>query len=233
MTDTTREEPAPEAALALDEVAFSFEDRTIFDGASLSVMPGEACVLLGDNGAGKSTLIRLVLGELTPRAGSVKVLGTEGTARRDWTCVGYVPQATSSAFTSFPATVREVIGASVTGKRAHAKRRAAELMESLGICDLAGHLLSELSGGQLQRVLLARALANHPQVLLLDEPTSGLDSEAAAEFSRLVAQLAADGCAVLLVTHDTARLPGLMGARVARIEGTKIFEEQWKEHVHA
>lgn len=208
-----------ERALCLSHVRFSYGDELVLRDASLEVGAGELVALVGENGAGKSTVIQLLLGELEPAAGEVRVLGRPARElpARDWCRVGYVPQAQANALAHFPATVEEVVRASVVGPRRSARERTDELLDTLGLVPLARHLVDELSGGQLQRVALARALANRPRALLLDEPTSGLDAEAAGALARRVSALARDGStAVLLVTHDLARLGAL--AETARME---------------
>lgn len=219
--------------LELREASFSYGEHPVLKAATLEVGAGELVVLTGENGAGKSTVIHLLLGEEVPESGSVRVLGEESSRRRDWTRVGYVPQAAASDFKSFPATVGEVLRASVARPQAGlfplrrmrrgGTRAGLAVMDELGIRDLGSHMLRELSGGQLQRVLLARALVNDPQVLLLDEPTSGLDAENAALFSELMGRvIEARGMGVLLVTHDLPRLTLPAGHRVARLEDGSI-----------
>ena len=202
----------------LAHVAFSYPGRLVLTDASVQVAFGELVALTGENGTGKSTVVRLVLGEETPRKGVVRVLGEDVSKRRDWTRVGYVPQAAASDFKSFPATVSEMLEGSCLTRRG-ARARTGVIMAELGIATLASHMLRELSGGQLQRVLLARALVNEPQVLVLDEPTSGLDAENARGFSAAMARAVdARGMGVLLVTHDLARLTLPARHRVLRLE---------------
>ena len=213
------------AVVELSDVHFSYRDIPVLRGASLAVCSGELVALTGDNGAGKSTVVKLVLGELSPTAGEVHVLGVIPGRGFNWTRVGYVPQAAASDFLNFPATVFEVIRASYAGVRRGSRAQASAVMSELGVGDLANHLLRELSGGQLQRVLLARALVNEPQVLMLDEPTSGLDAENAANFSGLMARVVEHhGMGVLLVTHDLPRLTLPAHHRVLHLEDGLITE---------
>ena len=215
------------ARLELEGVSFSYGSgsRAILKGASLVVRAGELVALTGENGAGKSTVTRLVLGELSPAAGIVRVLGERPGRGFDWRRVGYVPQASTSDFRNFPVTVREMIEASCGGPRRGAKERATVIMAELGIRDLGRQLLGELSGGQLQRALLARALVNEPLLLVLDEPTSGLDAENAHAFSELMSRVVESrGAAVLLVTHDLPRLTLPRRHRVLRLEDGAIRE---------
>ena len=214
----TMEAPAGTGlCIDLSNVAFSYPGRPVLTDVTMQVAFGELVALTGENGTGKSTVVRLVLGEETPRGGVVLVLGEDASKRRDWTRVGYVPQAATSDFKSFPATVVEMLEASCLTRRG-ARARTGVITAELGIARLARHMLRELSGGQLQRVLLARALVNEPQVLVLDEPTSGLDAENARGFSEAMTRAVdARGMGVLLVTHDLARLTLPARHRVLRL----------------
>lgn len=189
---------------------FGYAGHQVLTDCSFSVAPGELALLVGDNGAGKSTIIKLVLGELTPHAGHLYLLGEEPRRFKSWRRVGYVPQSTSEGLRGFPASVQEVVR---TGLYAGAgwlkplprdwRSRVSEALARCGVEHLAGACVSELSGGQLQRAMLARALVNKPEVLLLDEPTSALDAEGTeALFALLVRLCAEDGVAALVVTHD-------------------------------
>lgn len=200
----------------LEDVHFSYHGTPVLKGASLSLAPGELCALIGPNGAGKSTIIRLILGEITPVKGTVEVLGRTPAEAATGRAVGYVPQQAPDDYRHFPATVEEVIGAMLPaglisgGRRASQKAAVQRALASVGIEDLAKRPIGELSGGQFQRALLARALVSEPQLLLLDEPTSNLDKKSADALVRLVSEISkGTGTAALLVTHDLARLPRL------------------------
>lgn len=205
-----------ELVAKLEDVHFSYRGTPVLKGASLSLAPGELCALIGPNGAGKSTVIRLILGEISPVKGTVEVLGRTPTEAATGRAVGYVPQQAPDDYRHFPATVEEVIGAMLPaglipgGRRASQKAAVQRALASVGIEDLAKRPIGELSGGQFQRALLARALVSEPQLLLLDEPTSNLDKKSADALVRLVSEISkGTGTAALLVTHDLARLPRL------------------------
>lgn len=163
--------------------------------------------LLGPNGGGKTTLLRLLLGQLMPRSGSIRVLG--GPPTRTRRRVGYVPQH-ASIDSSVPASVEDVVllgrlTRSSWGPRYPQRDRdlALAALEETHTADLAGRAWRSLSGGQRQRVLIARALASQADLLLLDEPTTGIDIHREKELLRLLERLN-DRLPILMVSHDIA-----------------------------
>lgn len=179
--------------------------RPLLEGVDLCVEEGEYLAILGPNGSGKTTLLKVVLGLLEPDRGDVRVLGrSPRKARPD---VGYVPQV-ATFDRSFPVRVRDVVQMGRPGawrRIGPAGRRDRErveaLLERLEIGGLARRPVGALSGGQLQRVLIARALAREPRLLLLDEPTSSLDDRVEQSLWQLFAELS-ERLTVVLVTHD-------------------------------
>ena len=194
-------------ALRLRGVTVEVGGRRVLDQVSFEVASGEFCGLCGPNGGGKTTLLKTALGLLTPGSGEVSVLGRPPQeARRH---VGYLPQA--KAFnTGFPATAAELILANQSGAwpmrvPAPARERARRALARVDGERLLFSPLRGLSGGELQRVFLARALVNEPALLLLDEPTAGVDARGRGEFLELLAGVAGrDDLAALLVTHNAA-----------------------------
>ncbi|BCR04224.1 zinc import ATP-binding protein ZnuC [Desulfuromonas versatilis] len=179
-----------ETLIALDNVSMSFQKRQILREVSLTVQPGEITTLIGPNGAGKTSLLQVALGLLTPDSGSVY--------RRPGLRIGYMPQRIQVDRT-FPLTVRRFLG--LAGKQAH--QRVIDTLGEVG----AGHTLETpiqgLSGGETQRVLLARALLRDPELLVLDEPVQGVDVHGQVELYQLITRLRSRrGCAVLMVSHD-------------------------------
>ncbi len=176
--------------LRAENISLRFGGEEVVSGVSLSVAPGEIVTILGPNGSGKTTLLRALLGILPLSAG--RVVRAEGLR------IGYVPQRLSIDRT-MPMTVRRFL--SLPQRVGEAEAAAA--LARVGLPGLGQRQMTALSGGQLQRVLLARALLMRPQILLLDEPTQGLDQPGEAGFYRLIAEVRQEtGAAVLMVSHD-------------------------------
>ena len=176
--------------VTLENVSISFNQRPVLSGVSLELHSGKILTLLGPNGAGKSTLVRVVLGLLAPASGQVR--------RCAGLRIGYVPQKLHIDPT-LPVTVERFM-------RLSRGARNQDILPALKRVQ-AGHLLKsplqKLSGGETQRVLLARALLNQPQLLVLDEPTQGVDVNGQVALYDLINQLRHElNCAVLMVSHD-------------------------------
>jgi len=171
--------------VSLENISVSFGQRRVLSDVSLDLKPGKILTLLGPNGAGKSTLVRVVLGLVAPDSGLIK--------RDRQLRIGYVPQKLHLDAT-LPLTVSRFL-------RLRPDTRKEDILPALKRVQ-AGHLidapLQKLSGGETQRVLLARALLNRPQLLVLDEPTQGVDVNGQVALYDLIDQ----DCAVLMVSHD-------------------------------
>jgi ABC-type Mn2+/Zn2+ transport system ATPase subunit len=153
-------------------VWFEGQDRPAVDEVSFSLDEGQIAILIGPNGSGKSTVLRAILG-LVPFTGQVRVFGTEAAAARRQ--IGYVPQRLAFDLT-LPLTVREAVRMPLLGARGpEADASFQHFIEALGIADLVDKPLGALSGGQLKRALIARAMVASPRLLLLDEPEAGID----------------------------------------------------------
>lgn len=190
----------------------------VLDGVSLDIEPEVIVGLIGPNGGGKTTLLRLILGELRPDKGLIRVAGmppVEAVSRGD--VIGYLPQLAGGGsgpggmdVTRLPLTVREAVRLGLAGKTGVLRGYAAsdlafaeQMIERVGLAALANEPIQSLSGGQLQRVFVARALAPRPKLLLLDEPTTGIDRGNQQRLIELVAELRRElRLAVVLVSHD-------------------------------
>lgn len=206
----------PAHALALDHVHFAYGERVVLDDVSLHVAQREFVALIGPNGGGKSTLVRLALGLLEPDRGTVRVLGMPAAQARPR--VGYVPQFATFR-RDFPISVRDTVLQGRLGRRSWWQRlkpqdhaAAADVMAATEVQDLATRPVATLSGGQLQRVLIARALATEPALLLLDEPTAHVDTRAELALFDLLSRLR-ERMAIVMVSHDI----GVVARHVDRV----------------
>ena len=179
-----------DALIRAEGVSVRYRATPVLRGIDFAITRGEIVTVVGPNGSGKSTLLRALLGVLPPSAGRV----TRARGLR----IGYVPQRLHID-AALPLPVRRFLS---LPRRQGASRIAAALAR-VGVPDVAGQEMGTLSGGQFQRVLLARALLAEPDILVLDEPTQGLDQPGVAAFYRLIEAVRGEtGCAVLSVSHD-------------------------------
>ena len=178
-----------EPLIQLDNIGMAFQGREVLQGVSLTVAPAEIVTLIGPNGAGKTTLVRIALGLQQPTSGVRKA--------KKGLRIGYMPQKLH-VDSSMPLTVQRFL--SLAG---HSKSAITEALQRTGVEHVNRSPLHSLSGGELQRVLLARALLSKPHILVLDEPVQGVDTTGQKELYRLITDLRTEqGCAVLMISHD-------------------------------
>ena len=200
-------------------------------GVSLSVEAGEYVAIVGPSGCGKSTLLQLAGGLDAPTSGSVEVMGTRLDTLSDreltrlrLTRLGFVFQRFHLLPVLTAAENIELPMAEAGMSRAERRARAAELLGYVGLAHRAGHRATELSGGEMQRVATARALANRPALVLADEPTGELDAATGREILTLFRRLNQDGMTLLVVTHDE-RLAAEAGRVVQLLDGRIEMED--------
>jgi zinc/manganese transport system ATP-binding protein len=209
----TRTAPSPEPILRVDRLTVRLQGREVLHDVSFSLAAGEVTGLIGMNGAGKTTLLRAVLGLQSITSGQVRLAGGRPGRRS----VGYVPQKVVLD-PDLPVRARDLVELGLDGRRlglpvrSRAKRAFVDgLLSSVDALHLADARVGALSGGEQQRVLIAHALARHPQLLLLDEPLANLDLPSTQETVRLLGRIAREQhVAILLSTHDVNPLLPVM-----------------------
>lgn len=197
-------------AVEIEGVSYAYEGQPVLEGVTLRVKQGDFLGLVGPNGSGKSTLLRLMLGLQTLQSGSIRVFGEDPSRLDERHRIGYVPQKASSLVSTFPATVREVVqtGRINRGRlfRSFTKEDRQQVDRALDLVELSAldnRPISKLSGGEQQRVFIARALASSPALLVLDEPTEGVDTRTQGQFYALLQRLQQDmGLTIVMVSHD-------------------------------
>jgi zinc transport system ATP-binding protein len=217
------------AIVQLTGIGYSYGESPVLEDVTFRVEARDFFGIIGPNGAGKTTLLKIMLGLLAPTRGSVRLFGTSPPEFRDWRRVGYVPQKTFLDPT-LPITAGEVVASGLLSRLRPFQRVGRDerrrTLEALALVGMDKHLsvrVGRLSAGQQQRVLIARALASQPEVVLLDEPAGGVDPEAQASLYRLLRRLHVDdGVTVVLVSHDIGVVAKEV-TRLACLNGTLVF----------
>ena len=202
------------AVVEIRDLRVSSNQECILEDINLQILEGTFLGLIGPNGGGKTTLLRTILGLVRPDQGEIRVFGFPPNDRRNRGRIGYLPQR-AYADLSFPVSAFDVV---LMGRYAHIgiwhrpsaedRRLAMDRLEAVGMTHLRDRPIGYLSGGEQQRVFIARALASEPQLLLLDEPTSGVDTTAQQSFYQLLGRLKEEyALTIVLVSHDIGVVP--------------------------
>jgi len=201
-----------EPLISLKNVSVQYESTTALEDVSLDIYPDDFLGIIGPNGGGKTTLVKAILGNI-PHSG--RVLYTPTLSERGHRLIGYLPQQ-SEFDRSFPVSVIEVVMSGLQAEKgllkrytANDRKRAMELLEMAGIADIAERQISEISGGQMQRALLCRAVILEPKLLILDEPTNFVDNQFENELYTLLKQLN-ERMAIVMVSHDIGTITSVV-----------------------
>ena len=219
-----------ESIIEIRDLSFAYGKNEVLKHVSLDIHRGDYLGVIGPNGAGKTTLIKLILGLLPMQKGSIKLLGVDA---RDFTerwKIGYVPQKVTNFDANFPATVEEIVLMGRYAKRglfhAMTKEDTDAVLTALKQVDLEGYekrLIGDLSGGEQQRVFIARALVSNPEIIFLDEPTTGVDKETRAVFYALMKRLNEDlNITLIMISHDIETV-GDDAMHIAYVDRTVTF----------
>jgi zinc transport system ATP-binding protein len=226
----------PIDAIAIEDLTFAYQGTDVLQEITCHIQPGDYVGVVGPNGSGKSTLMRCILGLNRVNRGSISLFGTPREAFHDWQRIGFLPQGLQLFNPHFPATVREIVQLGRLANKRFPRRfdgadaaAVGKALELMGIAPLADRLIGQLSGGLRQRVLLARALVNEPEILILDEPTTALDPDTREGFYATLTDLNhKHGVTILLVTHDSATI-GLYASKLLYLDKRIIFYGSFEE----
>lgn len=217
------------SVLEFDNADIGYMGRAVVHGFDTTVTAGEVVAILGANGSGKSTIVRGLFGLAPTYAGTIRIFGTDRDHYKDWRRVGYVPQVQTIG-AGIPSTVTEVVTSGRLSQLppwkplgAPDKRAVAAAIEAVDLAHRARTPVGQLSGGQQRRVLIARALATQPDLLVLDEPTAGVDATSQDAFARTLAELVKRGSTIVLVAHELGPVAPLVSRVVVMRSGSAIF----------
>ena len=189
----------------IEHVTAAYGNKTVLRDVSLTIWKDDFLGIIGPNGGGKTTLLKVILGLLSPVSGTIRFY-EDGKAVPSLR-IGYLPQL-NNIDKKFPISVREVIASGLASEKklfrsfdSGQKQRVEEVIGKMGLEELAGRAIGELSGGQLQRVLLGRSIVSRPQLLILDEPNSYVDKRFESRFYQLLVEINKES-AIILVSHD-------------------------------
>ncbi|MBI5817122.1 MAG: metal ABC transporter ATP-binding protein [Candidatus Yonathbacteria bacterium] len=196
--------------IQLEDVNFSYNKNPVLEGISFTVHKGDYIGIIGPNGGGKTTLLKVILGLLEPESGVIRIMGQDIHSLKERSIIGYVPQRIAQAEHRFPATVEEIVETGRIAKLGLFKRLSAKDREAVGrAMDITGvsqfkdRLIGDLSGGEMKKVFIARALAGDPKILVLDEPTTGVDVGSQKKFYEFLGKLNREHhLTIIFVSHD-------------------------------
>ncbi len=215
-----------ETIIEVSELGVLYDGSRALDRVSFTVSPGDCVGIVGPNGGGKTTLVKAILGLIPIGSGSIRLFGTPLTSFRDYHRIGYLPQYHTLSSLHFPISVTEIVGHGLVNSpypTGHRHDLIIHALEMFQIAHLSDHTFAELSGGQRQKVLLARSLVSRPSLLILDEPSTALDTASRATFLTHLERLRDDtGTTILLITHDTGYV-GSFAQKIMYVDRTVQF----------
>ena len=220
--------------ISIRDLWVEYDNTTALEGVNIDIYEDDLLGIIGPNGGGKSSLVKAIMGTTTYKG---HIWYDESLRRGNHYQIGYMPQV-SEFDMRFPISIREVVLSGLQTEKgffgrysAEDKRRADELLDKMGIAELASNPIGEVSGGQMQRALLCRAIISEPKLLILDEPTNFVDNRFEYEFYNMVRQLS-DKMAIVMVSHDLGTITSVVKSilcvnrSVHRHDSNILTEEQ-------
>lgn len=200
-----------ESIISIKNVSFSYSGGVnVLENLSFDIYKKDFIAIIGANGSGKSTLLKLILKELNPSDGEIFISSTNIKNFKEWDTIGYVPQINAGNIPSFPITALEIVTLNLYNKMGFFKfsrkshiELAKRALSQVNMLDFANTPINKMSGGQQQRIMIAKSLINNPKILIFDEPTTGIDKESKDQLFKILTHLnRIHGITILLVTHE-------------------------------
>ena len=200
-----------ESIISIKNVSFSYSGGVnVLENLSFDIYKKDFIAIIGANGSGKSTLLKLILKELNPSDGEIFISSTNIKNFKEWDTIGYVPQINAGNIPGFPITALEIVILNLYNKMGFFKfsrkshiELAKRALSQVNMLDFANTPINKMSGGQQQRIMIAKSLINNPKILIFDEPTTGIDKESKDQLFRILTHLnRVHGITIILVTHE-------------------------------
>ena len=200
-----------ESIISIKNVSFSYSGGVnVLENLSFDIYKKDFIAIIGANGSGKSTLLKLILKELNPSDGEIFISSTNIKNFKEWDTIGYVPQINAGNIPGFPITALEIVTLNLYNKMGFFKfsrkshiELAKRALSQVNMLDFANTPINKMSGGQQQRIMIAKSLLNNPKILIFDEPTTGIDKESKDQLFKILTHLnRIHGITILLVTHE-------------------------------
>lgn len=200
-----------ESIISIKNVSFSYSGGVnVLENLSFDIYKKDFIAIIGANGSGKSTLLKLILKELNPSDGEIFISSTNIKNFKEWDTIGYVPQINAGNIPGFPITTLEIVTLNLYNKMGFFKfsrkshiELAKMALSQVNMLDFANTPINKMSGGQQQRIMIAKSLINNPKILIFDEPTTGIDKESKDQLFKILTNLnRIHGITILLVTHE-------------------------------
>ncbi|MBF1275775.1 MAG: metal ABC transporter ATP-binding protein, partial [Parvimonas micra] len=197
--------------ISIKNVSFSYSGGVnVLENLSFNIYKKDFIAIIGANGSGKSTLLKLILKELNPSDGEIFISSTNIKNFKEWDTIGYVPQINAGNIPGFPITALEIVTLNLYNKMGFFKfsrkshiELAKRALSQVNMLDFANTPINKMSGGQQQRIMIAKSLINNPKILIFDEPTTGIDKESKDQLFKILTHLnRIHGITILLVTHE-------------------------------
>lgn len=198
-----------EKVLEINNLSFSYKEQPVISNISFDVNKGDYFGILGPNGSGKTTLLKLCIGLISSNKGSIKLFGEDISRSTKRNKISYISQKSNAFNLSFPATVYEIIYSglkSIGYDTKSSKIMTDEAVEIVGIKDIVNRRIGNLSGGQQQKVFIAKAISSKPDIIFLDEPTVGIDYGSEGFFYEAMHNLNLKGVTIVMISHDISAI---------------------------